>query len=197
MEGYLLVLPALGAWALLLLLPWRPWSTREVLEAREDAAEEDLSDVTVLIPARNEATSIGTTLAALTGQGKGLRIIVVDDESDDGTAEVVAGVAGGDVTLLRGEPLPAGWAGKVWALQQGLARVNTPLTLLLDADIELRPGMIAALRYKMREDGLQFVSLMAALRMASFWERLLMPAFVYYFKLIYPFALANAPRFER
>jgi hopene-associated glycosyltransferase HpnB len=72
--------------------------------------------------------------------------------------------------------------------------VNTPLVLLMDADIELRPGILSAARERMAEGGCQLVSLMAALRMVGFWERLLMPAFVYFFKLIYPFRLANSRR---
>jgi hopene-associated glycosyltransferase HpnB len=88
--------------------------------------------------------------------------------------------------------LPAGWSGKLWALEQGFREVDTPWTLLLDADIELKPGMAAALLAKAKGDNRQFVSIMACLRMASFWEKFLMPAFIYFFKLLYPFRLANS-----
>jgi hopene-associated glycosyltransferase HpnB len=80
----------------------------------------------------------------------------------------------------------------MWALEQGRSEVRTPLTLLLDADIALAPGMVAALLAQRHEHGVQFVSLMADLRRTSFWDRLLLPAFVYYFKLLYPFALSNS-----
>jgi hopene-associated glycosyltransferase HpnB len=178
-------------WLVLLLLPWQPWRCREVLEAEAGAAE-DLSDVTVLIPARNEAAVIGTTLSALAEQGGNLKVIVVDDGSGDGTGAIASRFPGLNVTVLTGTPLPDGWSGKLWALEQGRKQVDTPLTLLLDADIQLRPGLIAALRHRMRSENAAFISLMATLRMENFWEKLLLPAFVYFFKLLYPFALANS-----
>jgi len=70
--------------------------------------------------------------------------------------------------------------------------VDTFLTLLIDADIELQPGILGMLRQKLEEDSLHFISLMAQPRMVSFWERLLMPAFVYFFKMLYPFRLSNS-----
>lgn len=185
----LALLPVL-MWLGLLVAPWRAWSTREHLEADASCVEE-LGGVTVLIPARNEAEGIGRTLSALRAQGPGLSIIVVDDQSTDGTASVALSFPG--VTVVRGQPLPAGWAGKLWALEQGRQHVRTTQVLLLDADIELHPGMLATLaRFKHRENR-QFVSLMADLCRTSFWDRLLLPVFVYYFKLLYPFGLSNAP----
>jgi hopene-associated glycosyltransferase HpnB len=179
-------------WLSILFVPWRPWSTREALEApAAPDATADLSDVTVLIPARDEAAVIGRTLAALRHQGNGLRVIVIDDQSGDDTAARARGSDLDALTVLAGTPPPDGWNGKLWALEQGRARVATPLILLLDADIELAPGMIAALRAKRADGDRAMVSLMAALRMTGFWERLLMPAFVYFFKLLYPFRLAN------
>lgn len=178
-------------WLTILLLPWQPWRNREVLEA-QPGAPEDLSDVTVLIPARDEAAVIGATLAGLADQGENLNVIVVDDCSSDGTGEIARNFGGLDVTVLESQPLPEGWSGKLWALEQGRQRVETPLTLLLDADIQLRPGLIAALKRRMRERNAAFISLMATLRMENFWEKLLLPAFVYFFKLLYPFALANS-----
>jgi len=85
-----------------------------------------------------------------------------------------------------------GWTGKLWALDQGLDEVATPLTLLLDADIELAPGIIAALLDQQRARNLRMVSLMATLETHGFWEKLLLPAFVYFFKLLYPFRLSNS-----
>lgn len=89
--------------------------------------------------------------------------------------------------------MPDGWTGKLWAQEQGLKQVGTPYTLLLDADIVMRPGMIKSLKNKRAAESVSFVSLMAVLRFESFWEKLLMPAFVFFFKLLYPFALANRP----
>lgn len=174
-------------------MPWRAWSTRERLDAANASFDGDLGDITVLIPARNEAEHIGRSLRALERQGEpGLRILIVDDQSTDGTAQTARDVK--NAQLLTGKPLSDGWSGKLWALEQGRERIATELILLLDADIELRPGIIAAARTKLRADALDAVSLLAAPRMQSLWERLLMPAFAYFFKLLYPFALCGEPR---
>ncbi|MFQ5937463.1 MAG: glycosyltransferase [Acidiferrobacterales bacterium] len=190
-----LALPAALIWLAILLLPWGPARVREVLDAHADAPPDtELSDVTVLIPARNEAASIATTLQALNGQGHGLKIVLVDDESTDATIEVARRTARHELRVITGRPLPTGWAGKLWALEQGRAQLDRPLTLLLDADIKLGAGMLVALRNKLQRDGYQFVSVMAALRMRNFWEKLLLPAFVFFFRLLYPFRLSNNPR---
>ena len=209
---------ALIAWTGVLLLPWQPYRTRERLEPTEDAPE-DLSDITVLIPARDEAAVIGATLTSLARQGPSLRVVVIDDESKDGTALICeelgallgssssgTGSPGGSglgrdpaasfalaIDVVRGRPLPEGWGGKLWALEQGRERVRTPFTLLLDADIELAPAVVPALLRKARETNAVLVSVMARLSTLGFWEKLLVPPFVLFFKLLYPFALANAP----
>ena len=194
METILTLSAITGAtiWLTILLLPWRPWSTREVLDASSPSADEDLSDITVLIPARNEADMLQTTLPALNEQGSGLHIIIVDDQSSDGTSEAARGAGGENLLILSGKPPPSGWSGKLWALEQGRSHLGTSLVLLLDADIELLPGIIAELRKTMREKNVHLISLMAVLRMETFWERLLMPAFIYFFKLLYPFHLSNS-----
>lgn len=179
-------------WVITALLPWQPWRVREVLEAGV-LKSADLSEITVLIPARDEAGVIVQTLCALKQQGSGLQLILVDDESSDGTAELAQSVGLSNLQVIRSESLPAGWTGKLWAQEQGLQYVKTPLTLLLDADICLLPGILAQLKAKRDAEGLQFVSLMAMLKVERFWEKLLMPAFIYFFKMLYPFALANKP----
>ena len=192
-------LAAAGAalWLCVLLLPWQPWRVRERLEPKpgHDAADISLEDVTVLIPARDEAAVIGETLAALGRQGRGLRVVLVDDRSGDDTAEVVRQTAPATLTLdvHAGASLAEGWTGKLWALEQGRQRIGTPLILLLDADITLRPGMIQALIAKKEASGAALVSVMAALRMRGGWEKLLLPAFIYFFRLLYPFHLSNGP----
>jgi hopene-associated glycosyltransferase HpnB len=192
MEG-VEVLAALAAalWLVLLALPWQAWRVREVLEP-EPSACGSFQDLTVLIPARNEAALIAETLTALAEQAPGLKVIVVDDNSEDGTAERARQVPRLNLTVLAGKPLPPGWSGKLWALEQGLKQVTTDKVLLLDADIQLAPGMLAALLGKLERERLDFISIMAQLRTQSGWEKLLLPAFVYFFKLLYPFALANA-----
>lgn len=190
---------ALVVWVAVLLLPWQPHRTRERIEA-DAAADDDLSGVAVVIPARNEAAVIAQTLAALTRQGTGLQVIVVDDQSDDGTAQVCARAAAEcghhpiSLRVIDGAPLPAGWAGKPWALQQGFASVERPYTLLLDADIDLASGLLPALLSFARARQADLVSIMAQLHCANVWERLLAPPFVLFFKLLYPFALVNDPR---
>jgi hopene-associated glycosyltransferase HpnB len=187
-------LAAIGAfiWSAILLLPWRPWDTREVMDSTSASPDADLSDITVLIPARNEAEMIGTTLSSLKNQEHDLAIVVVNDRSTDGTVSAAQTSGMRNLRIIFGEPLPADWSGKLWALEQGFRHVNTPLTLLLDADIELQPGIVQALRQKLKGNHLHLVSLMAQMRMVNFWERLLMPAFVYFFKMLYPFRLCNS-----
>jgi len=180
-------------WWSLILFPWRPWSTREKIEipAHNKAIfSEDLSNITVLIPARNEGPYIRHTLCGVGAQGENVRIIVIDDQSVDDTAEQ-ARQCGAQV--LSGTTPPAGWSGKLWALEQGLREIKTHYTLLLDADIELAPGIVSELRQKASNDDLALVSLMAKPPMNNFIERLLMPAFIFFFKLLYPFGLANKP----
>ena len=183
----------MAAWLTVLVLPWRPWSTRERLEADPSRRDEPLHDVTVLIPARNEAATLPDTLAALAEQGPGLDVVVVDDQSSDGTGEVARDAALPGLRVIEGAALPEGWTGKVWAQAQARPYLRRPFVLLLDADISLAPGMIATLRAKLDSGALALVSLMAELSMRGFWERLLLPAFVYFFKLIYPFGVANSP----
>jgi hopene-associated glycosyltransferase HpnB len=189
----LLVVVGSLLWVALLFLPWRPWSTRERLEPVNEQAERDLGDVTVLIPARNEAAVIQRTLLALGNQGKGLQVILVDDQSADETASLALSTLAGGLLVLKGKSLPSGWTGKLWALEQGWRHTQTELILLLDADIELDPRMIGALKQKLVGEELDLVSIMARLRMETFWEKLLAPAFIYFFKLLYPFSLGNNP----
>ncbi len=186
-------------WIAVLVLPWRPWRGAERLEADAAAgapvnAPRPGDECCVLIPARDEAERLPGTLAALAAQGGGLRVVVVDDCSRDATARVARDAPGLAVEVVDGQALPAGWSGKVWAQHQGEARLDRPLTLLLDADIELAPGMLAALCRRLRSSGAALVSVLAAPSLEGAWERLLMPAFVFFFRLLYPFALANDPR---
>ena len=185
-------IPALLVWTTVLILPWRPWSTRERLQADPRHHGEELGDVTVLIPARNEAASLPRTLSSLAAQGQGLEILVVDDQSGDATGDIVRRCDLPDLKLIPGKPLPGGWTGKVWAQAQAYPHLNRPLTLLLDADIELAPGLVASMRRELRDRRASLLSLMAELPMEGTWERLLLPAFVYFFKLLYPFRLVNS-----
>jgi glycosyltransferase involved in cell wall biosynthesis len=164
-------------WLALVVVPWRPWDTLKQLEPLTAESKHLLADITVLIPARNELQYILRTLEALQKQRKGIKIIVVDDQSIDGIAEQAEKCG---VQVIKGSASPHGWSGKLWTIEQGFREVRTPYTLLLDADIELMPGIIAALRVKMKQEKLAFVSLMAGLPMARFIEHLLMPPFIFF-----------------
>jgi hopene-associated glycosyltransferase HpnB len=123
----------------------------------------------------------------------GFRVVVVDDESTDGTsAAALAAVSASRglerLTVVDGEPTPAGWAGKVWAMAQGTAVAGeASYILFMDADIALRPGVVAALARAAEAGGFDVVSQMALLHVASVWSRALIPAFVYFFTQLYPF----------
>ncbi|MGB0682531.1 MAG: glycosyltransferase [Magnetovibrionaceae bacterium] len=152
--------------------------------------------VVAVIPARDEAETIRTTVGSLLAQDYpgNFRIVVVDDHSTDGTAAA----AGQDdrLTVISGTDLPEGWTGKLWAVHQGIAKAGEtePAFLLLtDADITHDAGNLKRLVMKAEADQLDLVSLMVRLSIASLWERLLIPAFVYFFQKLYPFPAVNNP----
>ena len=196
MEALLIFVVALStlSWIGFALLPLGLWRNREVLEVI-DAAEGDepLAEITAVIPARNEAAIIQRTLLSVATQGPDLKIILIDDGSEDSTAEMARRLARSNLRIVQSAPLPDGWSGKLWALEQGRQQVTTRYTLFLDADIKLTRGIIKALKDKMRHQAAQFISLMAVPSMASGWEKLLMPAFIYFFNALYPFRRVNSP----
>lgn len=163
-------------------------------------------EVAVVIPARNEAPVIGETLRSLWAQAYPgfLRIVVVDDHSDDGTAEVARETArnlgkAADLQVLPAEPLPEGWTGKVWAMHQGVTRgvpEGDPARYVLfsDADISHGAGSLRELVARAEAEGRDLVSFMVRLQCASFAERLMIPAFVFFFKMLYPFRRINHPK---
>ena len=160
-------------------------------------------DVVAVIPARNEAAMLPVVLPTLLGQDYpgALTVIVVDDCSTDGTAEVAAAFgpepadAGRALRVLAGAPLPPGWAGKVWAMAQGLeAAGDSRYVLFTDADIAWHQGALRDLVRAAEAGDRDLVSQMALLRTATGWERVVVPAFVYFFAQLYPFARVNSPR---
>jgi hopene-associated glycosyltransferase HpnB len=182
------------SWLGFALSPWGLWRNREVLEVT-DAIEGDdrLGEITAVIPARNEAEIIQRSVLSVAAQGAELKIVLMDDGSEDGTAATARGLAQSNLRIMQSAPLPDGWSGKLWALEQGRRQVTTRYTLLLDADIELARGAVKALKDKMHQQGVAFISLTAAPSMTAGWEKLLMPAFVYFFKALYPFHRVNSP----
>ena len=163
-------------------------------------------DVVAVVPARNEAEMLPVTLPELLGQEYpgALSVIVVDDGSSDGTGEIAAKLAAGSARPLRvisGVPPPDGehWAGKVWAMAQGL-RAAGPFApapdgylLFTDADIAWEAHTLRHLVAAAEGDDRDMVSQMALLRTATGWERVVVPAFVYFFAQLYPFRRVNVP----
>jgi hopene-associated glycosyltransferase HpnB len=159
-------------------------------------------DVAIVVPARDEAESIAEALRSLLDQdydGR-LRVILVDDQSSDGTAAIARGVADPHkrLTVIDGLARPEGWSGKLWAVHQGTQAARADLgpdgfLLLTDADILHAPTHVATLVAKALEDGLDLVSEMVALNCESAAERALVPAFVFFFAMLYPFAKVADP----
>jgi hopene-associated glycosyltransferase HpnB len=201
----LLASMVVAIWAYLLLGRGGFWLTRQ----RDDGAasgEGSWPAIVAIIPARDEAETVGKTIISLLQQhypGE-FSILLVDDQSRDGTAEVAraAATALGEatrLTVLPGRPLPAGWTGKLWAQHQGveatLARSRPPVYLLLtDADIVYGASALAALVVRSQAGGYVLTSLMAKLRCTTLAERFFIPAFIFFFQMLYPFAWANDPR---
>jgi hopene-associated glycosyltransferase HpnB len=153
------------------------------------------------VPARNEAAVIGAAIASLLAQdypGE-FRVVLVDDHSHDGTAEVARAAAEGQddrLTIVAARPLPSGWTGKLWALSEGVRQIASPpdLYLFTDADIAHHPTNLSELVTRLEGEGRDLVSLMVKLRCESFAERFLIPPFVFFFALLYPFGWSNDPR---
>jgi hopene-associated glycosyltransferase HpnB len=162
--------------------------------------------VVAVVPARDEAETVGETIGALLRQDyRGpFAVVLVDDQSHDNTArlarDAAAALGAGDrFDVVSGRPLPAGWTGKLWAQGQGVEfavkAANAPDYLLLtDADIVFTPGALSSLVARSEKDGLVLNSLMVRLRCKSFAERMFVPAFVFFFQMLYPFAWVNDPR---
>jgi hopene-associated glycosyltransferase HpnB len=153
-------------------------------------------DVVAVVPARNEADIIGCSLRSLAGQGYPghFRIILVDDNSSDGTAGAARAVGSECIEVLHGASLAAGWTGKLWAISQGIAVAGRPRFLwLTDADIEHAPDTLRRLVGIAEAGNLALVSLMAKLHCRTAAERALVPAFVFFFMMLYPFHLVNRP----
>jgi len=194
------------AWAYLIAGHGGFWRTSEWLP-RVTAEPSAWPDVVAVVPARNEAAMLPVTLPALLGQDYPgtLTVIVVDDRSSDGTAEVAAKLGNGrPLRVIAGTAAPAGWAGKVWAMAQGLGAVGLPpalgaspepagYVLFTDADIALAARTLRDLVAAAEADDRDLVSQMALLRTATGWERVVVPAFAYFFAQLYPFRRVNVP----
>jgi hopene-associated glycosyltransferase HpnB len=159
-----------------------------------------------IIPARDEAECVGETISSLLRQNYPgeFAIILVDDQSRDATAQVArdaaAALGAADrLTVVSGRALPGGWTGKLWAQHQGVevatAVPHPPIYLLLtDADIVYAPGALKGLVAQAQSGPYVLTSLMAKLRCESLAERMFIPAFIFFFQMLYPFSWANNPR---
>ncbi|MBX9775864.1 MAG: glycosyltransferase [Xanthobacteraceae bacterium] len=162
--------------------------------------------VTVVIPARNEADGIAETVASLLRQDYAgpLKVVLVDDDSSDGTADIARRTAASlnateRLAIIDGTPLPRGWTGKLWAVKQGVeaaqsSRDASEYILLSDADIVYAPEVLTGLTARAVTNRLVLTSLMVKLRCESFAERALIPAFIFFFQMLYPFPWVNKPR---
>ena len=191
---------SLASWVELLLYRGGFWKADQRIHP--DLPEwPEWPDVVAVIPARNEEKTVGATVVSLLAQdypGE-LTIVVVDDGSTDGTVKAArAAEVSGRLTVVEGRPLEAGWTGKMWAVHQGLEHLDrsgsaAPYVLLTDADIEHHPRLVGRLVAKAEVGGFHLVSLMVRLRCRGSWERLLIPAFVFFFQKLYPFPWVNDP----
>ncbi len=195
-----LALLSLMIWIYLICFRGQFWKTDQQLE---ETTLNDFPSVCVVIPARDEADLLPMTVRSLLTQSYtgSLNLFLVDDHSTDGTADVARKTAESlgkseQLHIVSAEPLPAGWTGKLWALEQGVQKAMqfTPeYVLLTDADIEHDPKNLQRLVTKAMKDDREMVSLMVRLRCDSFWEKLLIPAFVFFFAKLYPFRWSNNP----
>ena len=192
---------AAAAWVYLLAGHGGFWRTDVRLPGRPGAAgPAPWPSVVAVVPARDEAAILPETLPTLLAQyyPGPFSVVLVDDASTDGTAAVAAAVSSGAGSILRvvsGSLPPAGWAGKVWAMAQGVAAAGEcDYLLFTDADIALEPAVVAGLVRAAAADDRALVSQMALLRCETGWERWIVPAFVYFFAQLYPFRRVARPR---
>ena len=207
MSGFAITLAGLAVviWLYLLWFHGNFWRADQRL-GFEISGPRTWPGVVAVVPARNEAEAIGRSVTSLLAQdypGE-MKLIVVDDNSEDHTpalAEQAAAAAGAShrLTLVRAETVPPDWTGKLWALAQGVRCAESlapdaAFLLLTDADVEHDPANLRQLVAKATAERLDLVSLMVLLPCRSRWEKLLIPAFVFFFQKLYPHRRVNDPR---
>ena len=194
---------SLFIWLFLLLFWGGFWRADCRIATESDRTLAEYPTVWAIVPARNEAEVIATSLTSLLNQdysGK-LKVVLVDDNSSDRTSEIAEATAKlcnepERLKIIAGKPLAEGWKGKLWAMHQGIsyAQAQTPAPayfLFTDADIQHDTDNLRQLVTKTEKENLDLVSLMVLLRCQSFWEKLLIPAFVFFFQKLYPFPWVN------
>jgi len=193
---------SLAAWAYLLAGRGLFWRARERDDRDQPPTPARWPAVVAIVPARNEADVVGRAVSSLLAQDYpgDFRVLLVDDSSTDSTAQIARAAGHADrLDVLTGAPLPGGWTGKLWAQRQGVERATqgaaTPDYLLLtDADIAHAPDNLRRLVARAESGGLALTSLMAKLSVETWPERLLIPAFIFFFDMLFPFAWVNDPQ---
>lgn len=181
----------LAIWVFLLVARGGFWRVAQNL-APPDLPTPPPRKVAAVIPARDEAAVIRDTLTSLRSQdykAASFQIYVVDDNSSDGTADQARLSGGEAVTVLSGKPLQTGWTGKLWALSQGVAEAlatNPDYLLFTDADIRHDRQNLEVLVAIAERYNYDLVSFMVKLSCTTFAEKLLIPAFVFFFFQLYP-----------
>jgi hopene-associated glycosyltransferase HpnB len=202
----LLAALSLAAWLYLVFAHGRFWLGDQRLDGRAPAPAR-WPDVVAVVPARDEADLVPRTVRALLDQeyaGR-LRIVLVDDESADGTGDAARDTAkghpnGARLEVVRTAERPSGWVGKMWAVESGVRAAERSAEgapewwWLSDADVLQAPDSLARLVAKGEAEKLDLVSLMVKLDRGQGWNALLVPAFVYFFQQLYPFPRVNDPR---
>ncbi|HEY2010039.1 MAG TPA: glycosyltransferase [Rhizomicrobium sp.] len=196
--GILFGFVPLAIWLYLLLLRRGFWLLRE---RDTSLASEPVQwpAVVAVVPARNEADVIQQSIGSLVAQAYPgpFQIVLVDDLSDDGTADLARGLGSDRLTVLTGSARPSGWTGKLWVMQQGsayAAALEPEFLWFTDADIAHSPDNLRQLVARAESGGQVLVSLMARLHCKSAAEHFLIPAFVFFFDMLFPFGAVNDPR---
>lgn len=191
-------------WLYLLLFRGKFWLSNQKIDP-EKMSLTTYPSVCAVIPARNEADVLPVSLRSLLNQDYlgDFKIILVDDQSDDGTTEIAYELATifdktDRLTVISGQLLSSGWSGKLWAMEQGIQYIkeqnlHPDYILFTDADIEHHQTNLRELVGKSQQENLALTSLMVRLRCKSIWEQFLIPAFVFFFEKLYPFLWVNDP----
>jgi hopene-associated glycosyltransferase HpnB len=181
---------ALAVWLYLIFAHGQFWRSAPELSP---ATAPESPEVDIIVPARDEADTIGPVIRSLLQQDYqgNYRVILVDDNSTDGTG-ALAGIAP-HLEVISLKSKPADWSGKLWALSQGVLASDAPLILFTDADILHDPRHLSSLVAQLLGSGAVMVSEMVRLNCTSLAERALVPAFVYFFQMLYPFRRVNDP----
>ena len=176
------------------------WTNSIIFEYNVIKKKNSNKKICVIIPARNEEKYIEVTLQSIKNQNiPTLHTLVVNDNSTDNTKKVLENFKKNykNLKILNGQKLPQGWVGKVWALKQGVDEANKrnfEYFLFIDSDIFLDKGVVTKSVHFLEDKNLVMFSLMAKLNSKYFWEKLLIPPFIFFFKKLFPFGRVNDPK---